>query len=518
MPAVSDLLRPIPGPNPSGEDIRYSTLFERIKEARREEPDLPQGVWQRERKTADWAAVAELCTDALVNHTKDLRIASWLTEALLHRDGLPGLAEGLIVLRSLVQDFWPTLYPLPVDDDLEFRAAPLEWAGSRLDAAVKSVPLSSAGMTWFDLSAACNRTAPQPEEPAGRVSPARVHELDACLAALDELDAVCEARFAGDAPSVDVLRRTLETVRLDIESLIPKAAVENVGCAAEAVGPQLAPDLLHFTFTAPFAIEPAVAAVLSLWVHSDAQRAEVLDRAGRQYRGLAAADFMSVSRGPVRIGRGVLLTVRLEIPGVRVDDPEDSVLWDGEIGSVNFVFTLPGSGPRSFPGRAVIYASGVQVAKVQFVLEAASAAPGRIAARDTWIRRAFASYASADRDEVLGRIQGICKAAPHMEIFFDVLTLRSGSNWQSEIEKLIALSDVFYLFWSVHARNSMSVEQEWRTALGTGRPGLIDPVPLQPAEEAPPPPELAGLHFNDWMLAFERRRFGKAPLRSAAPS
>ncbi len=497
MPAVSDLLRPIPGPNPSGEDIRYSTLFERIKEARREEPDLPQGVWQRERKSADWAAVAELCTEALVNHTKDLRIASWLTEALLHRDGFPGLAEGLLVLRSLLEAFWPTLYPLPDDGDLEFRAAPLEWVGTRLEAAVKSVPFSSAGTTWFDLSHA-----------AGRVSPARLHELDACLAALAGLHAACEAGFGEDAPNLDVLRRTLETVRRDIELLIPAEA--GAGAAAEPASPLLAPDLVHFTVTAPFAIEPAASAVLSLWVHLAAQSAEVLDRAGRQYRGLDAADFMSVSRGPVPLGRGVLLTVHLEIPGVLVEDPEDSLLWDGEIGSVNFVFTLPASSPHAYPGKAVIYAAGVQVAKVQFVLEAAGAAQGRIAARETWIRRAFASYASADRDEVLGRIQGICKAAPHMEIFFDVLTLRSGRNWQSEIEKLIAASDVFYLFWSLHARNSMSVEQEWRTALGTGRPGFIDPVPLQPADEAPPPPELAGLHFNDWMLAFQRRRLAKA--------
>ena len=70
---------------------------------------------------------------------------------------------------------------------------------------------------------------------------------------------------------------------------------------------------------------------------------------------------------------------------------------------------------------------------------------------------------------------------------------------------MIPASDVFYLFWSAHASASKWVEREWRTALRTGGLDFIDPVPLQPPEDAPPPPELAGLHFNDWMLAFRRR-------------
>ena len=38
-----------------------------------------------------------------------------------------------------------------------------------------------------------------------------------------------------------------------------------------------------------------------------------------------------------------------------------------------------------------------------------------------------------------------------------------------------------------------------------GRPcatGGIDPVPLEPPQSVPPPSELAGLHFNEWTLAY----------------
>ena len=37
MPLRDDLLNPIPGDNPSGESLRYAPVFDKIKEARREE-------------------------------------------------------------------------------------------------------------------------------------------------------------------------------------------------------------------------------------------------------------------------------------------------------------------------------------------------------------------------------------------------------------------------------------------------------------------------------------------------
>lgn len=229
--------------------------------------------------------------------------------------------------------------------------------------------------------------------------------------------------------------------------------------------------------------------------------------------GRRAAGIHSFSKGPVQIVRGVVLSVRLEVRGAHVQDSEDSVLWDGEIGSASFVVTLPAHPlKQTLPGRATIYLSGVRVAKVEFILEVGRVSADRTVSpsETTRVRKAFASYASPDRDEVLGRLQGIRKAAPYIDIFFDALTLRSGQSWEDEIEKLILGSDVFYLFWSLNARNSTRVEQEWRTALQTNRQDFIDPVPLQSPEEAPPPPELAGLHFNDWMLAFRRHKVSQS--------
>ena len=47
---LETLLAPIPGDNPAGEFLRYEGTYDRIQEAREEEANLPQGVWERELK------------------------------------------------------------------------------------------------------------------------------------------------------------------------------------------------------------------------------------------------------------------------------------------------------------------------------------------------------------------------------------------------------------------------------------------------------------------------------------
>ena len=44
---MEELLAPIPGDNPSGVELRYEPLFDQIKEARRDETDLPPQERQR---------------------------------------------------------------------------------------------------------------------------------------------------------------------------------------------------------------------------------------------------------------------------------------------------------------------------------------------------------------------------------------------------------------------------------------------------------------------------------------
>ena len=93
MPLRGDLLNPIPGADPAGADLRYDPVYDKIKEARQQDDDAPQGDWQRQRKVADFALVAKLAGDALAGRSKDLQLAAWLTEAQLHREGFTGFSR-----------------------------------------------------------------------------------------------------------------------------------------------------------------------------------------------------------------------------------------------------------------------------------------------------------------------------------------------------------------------------------------------------------------------------------------
>ena len=64
MPLRDDLPNPIPGDNPSGANLRYDPITDKIKEARREDLELPQGAWQTALKTADYPAVIKMAGEA----------------------------------------------------------------------------------------------------------------------------------------------------------------------------------------------------------------------------------------------------------------------------------------------------------------------------------------------------------------------------------------------------------------------------------------------------------------------
>ena len=139
----SSLLSPIPGEMPCGKYLRYTEVYDQIREARREEDDkLPQGIWKIDTKRADWEKVSQLCQTALIHQTKDLQIAAWLTEAWLHLEGLTGLAKGLKLITQLTQKFWKDIHPQLDKENAELRIIPYEWMNSKLSVAIQTIMIS----------------------------------------------------------------------------------------------------------------------------------------------------------------------------------------------------------------------------------------------------------------------------------------------------------------------------------------------------------------------------------------
>ena len=264
MPLPGNLLDPIPGPSPCGENLYYSPIYDKIKEASREEEEIPQGDWQHEVKRADYAQVIKLATESLSTRTKDLQLAAWLTEALLKKEGLDGLADGLDLLRGLIENFWEGVYPELEDGDAEMRATPLGWVGARLGDAAKHVPVTRNGRDWFSYKE--SRGVPSEEDAAGNEVKASAREmaiaegklapeefdeavgatptefytgfqakLGRALASLEALGQVCDEKFGDVAPSFGPLRDALEEVHQLIRVLLAKRGTP--AQAAEVVEP-----------------------------------------------------------------------------------------------------------------------------------------------------------------------------------------------------------------------------------------------------------------------------------------
>lgn len=152
--AIDTLLQPISPEAPGGEDLSFSTEFDTIQEARREEDaSLDQGDWVRDIKEADWGKVIDQTADILRTRSKDLRVAGWLAEAMGRSDGFAGLADGLTLVEKLLDDFWDHLYPRPDGTDVEERVGSLAWFIQHAEAIIRSMPLSKAPAGAFSWAA-----------------------------------------------------------------------------------------------------------------------------------------------------------------------------------------------------------------------------------------------------------------------------------------------------------------------------------------------------------------------------
>ena len=143
---LGDLLGPIADEqNPAGEDLRGSSLYRRMQEARRaDDPNLPLGPWEHELKRADWSLVGKLGVQTLRQRSKDLQVAAWVLEAGLNQHGLVALAPGLTLMHVLCVQFWDALHPVMTDGDTEYRTNLFRWVDRKFPNILAVLPLTNA--------------------------------------------------------------------------------------------------------------------------------------------------------------------------------------------------------------------------------------------------------------------------------------------------------------------------------------------------------------------------------------
>lgn len=106
----------------------------------------------------------------------------------------------------------------------------------------------------------------------------------------------------------------------------------------------------------------------------------------------------------------------------------------------------------------------------------------------------FASY-SHDDSHIVERVEAAASALG-LTYLRDVITLRSGEDWNDRLLEMIEQATIFQLFWSAEAAQSAYCKQEWEYALGLKRRGASFIRPVYWSQPMPdPPPELGHLHF-----------------------
>ncbi|WP_174875910.1 type VI secretion system protein TssA [Vogesella oryzae] len=234
---LEQLLAPIAGPQPAGEDMSYSALFDQIREARRsDDPSLAQGDWEQTLKQADWPKVVKLCEQALAEQSKDLQLLVWYAEAKTKVEGLAGLQLALGALDGWLQQYWESGYPELDPHDFDERVGKLEWLNLQLGVAVREVALTrpeSGGYSWQqwqqsrevdnlglknpearEAALAEGKLAGETFDKAAQQSGAAwfqqcMEQLVAVLASYEALDASIDLRFGAQAPSLAELRNAL---------------------------------------------------------------------------------------------------------------------------------------------------------------------------------------------------------------------------------------------------------------------------------------------------------------------
>lgn len=273
-------------------------------------------------------------------------------------------------------------------------------------------------------------------------------------------------------------------------------------------------DRVHFSAVAPKTFVRGNYTIIEIIMYEDGFR-RVVDEA------ISNADkpVKETRSGRLSVERKAKITVVLSSPDIVINDDTEVQIWEGEYLDFSFAVELPEQyEKKQILFVAEVYINDVIATRLKFIAQCESFAEQKIEIERIDIRSAFISYASQDRKRVAMIIQGMKKARPDMDLFFDVESLRSGDDWERALMHEIDQRDVLYLCWSKYASQSKWVNAEWRYAFNQKGIDSIEPVPIDPPGICPPPEELGRKHFNDRLLYIINSDMSESPDESKASS
>ncbi|UAA37098.1 type VI secretion system protein TssA [Paraneptunicella aestuarii] len=249
---IESLLQDIDKENRYGSNLKYNGVYSAINAARTaDDPSVPMGQWEHDLNTADWEEVKRLALDALSNKSKDLQIAIWLMEAMIHQNGFSAIGPCFHLLHQLTENFWDGLYPQIEDEnDLDYRTNLIAWVNDKLQPVIKLLPLTFTRneqiFTWADWEMAAHfEQLPADQKKALAkdyvqtnsivtaiiATPIEFYkrlfkDIDQALSAIDNYSKLLDKLCADEAPSLLAFRTLLQEIYETLYSHVKHRAGE----------------------------------------------------------------------------------------------------------------------------------------------------------------------------------------------------------------------------------------------------------------------------------------------------
>ncbi|MGL4551508.1 MAG: type VI secretion system protein TssA [Gemmataceae bacterium] len=239
--AIDELLLPIPGDDPSGEPVPFpvrAELDEMRKDLNPDDFDANDPLRPTEGKKADWKGIVRKSTDLLRTSSKDLLLGARLVEALTKLHGHAGYADGVLLMRRMLEECWDRLHPAIEDGDLEVRAGQFNWLGDdgrggRFPYSLKTIPLFALDgepVTLHDWKKAQEGKGryktDQVEKAMAEATRERLHQqsqdLDRALAETAALLKTLNDRLGADAPALTDIRAVIADTATLVKGLLQR--------------------------------------------------------------------------------------------------------------------------------------------------------------------------------------------------------------------------------------------------------------------------------------------------------
>ncbi|WP_339742037.1 type VI secretion system protein TssA [uncultured Rubinisphaera sp.] len=270
------LSRPISEGLPAGVDLREDTspnsLYYRIKDARSQARAAERQIEMGDNDAvADWRPILQTVPEVLEKSSKDFEMTAYLLESLVRIHGFAGMRDGCRLIEAYVKEFGDVIYPLPDEDGLETRLAPLvglngEDATGTLIMPLKNVPITGEtsegayGLAQYTQAMELEKVDPGARD--RRISQGAISldtfnmalsattaekfgeirdDLREAITAFKEMTAALDEKYGRDSPPSSSIRQTLEEILETLEKVArDKLATLSTDDETEVVGEEVA--------------------------------------------------------------------------------------------------------------------------------------------------------------------------------------------------------------------------------------------------------------------------------------